>query len=195
MIVLAALGFVGLAAAIALYAFAGGSATPAADLLRNAGCTFNTYPAQSRRHITAPLKNFKYNSFPPTSGPHDPTQPPFTVYDEPVEQYRLIHNLEHGGVVIQYGNRVPPATVDAIIDWYRDDPNGLVIAPLPALRNQIALAAWNADLTDGGGEEDPGRGILARCTAFDEDAFSAFVDQYGFKGPERFPKDLLTPGT
>ncbi len=105
----------------------------------------------------------------------------------------MVHNLEHGGVVIQYGRRVPEATVRQLVEWYRDDPNGIVIAPLPALGSTIALAAWNADLSTTG-ELRSERGILAKCTRFDEAAFDAFMDDYAFRGPERFPEQQLAPG-
>ena len=41
---------------------------------------------------------------------------------------------------------------------------------------------------------DEGTAYLAKCTAFDETAFSAFFDAYQFQGPERFPPDSLLPG-
>jgi hypothetical protein len=190
-----ALGFVGIAAVLALYAFSGdGGGRSAAAALDEAGCTLTTYVAQGRNHVQQLPKNFKYNSFPPTSGPHHPQPAPFDVYEDPVEQFRLVHNLEHGGVVIQYGRRVPEQTVNEIVRWYRGDPNGIVIAPLPALGAKIALAAWNADVDASGASAERGQGLLALCTRFDEGAFDAFMDAYAFKGPERFPKDALAPG-
>jgi hypothetical protein len=94
--------------------------------------------------------------------------------------------------VIQYGEDVPQSTVDQIVDWYRDDPNGIVIAPLPELDDQIALAAW---VTSDADPEAPGEGVVAKCPRFDEAAFDAFLDTYAFKGPERFPRGDLQPGT
>ena len=82
-----------------------------------------------------------------------------------------------------------------MIEWYRDDPNGIVIAPRPSLGNRIALAAWDADPDQPGEEAPPGRGILAKCPGFDKEAFDAFRDEYGFKGPERFPREALSPGS
>jgi len=43
-----------------------------------------------------------YNSNPPTSGPHNPNPMPFKVLDNPAPKENLIHNMEHGGVVIWY---------------------------------------------------------------------------------------------
>ncbi len=193
----AALGFVGIGVAAALFAFGGSGG--GAQAIRDAGCTLTRYPGQARKHVTKLPKGFKYPSFPPTGGYHYPVPAPFDVYDQPVDQLRLVHNLEHGGVAIQYGKNVPRADVDALLAWYRDNPNGLVIAPLPALGSQIALAAWVAEV-DARLRPTSEHGVLAKCPHFDADAFTAFVDEYGFRGPERgyrdkTPPELLAPGT
>ena len=72
------------------------------------------------------------------------------------------------------------AAIDQIVAWYREDPNGMIVAPLPKLGDEIALTAWRH---------------LATCSGFDEEAFSSFRDDYRFKGPERFPPELLAPGS
>jgi Protein of unknown function (DUF3105) len=192
---LAALGVLGLVAVGAVVAFggAGGSAS-AAEAFRSAGGMLETFPAQNRNHVQQVPEDFEYNSFPPTSGPHHPEPPPFGIYDEPVEQFRLIHNLEHGGVVIQYGRNVSQQTVNELLEWYRDDPNGIVIAPLPALGNRIALAAWKAEVGAGLASAE-GQGVLGTLRRFDEEAFDAFMDAYAFNGPEPFSKDQLAPGS
>jgi hypothetical protein len=186
-----ALGVV-LIAAVAAFVVATASAS-ASETLRDAGCTFQTIQAQGRNHIAEPDEDFDYNTDPPTSGPHFASPPPVSVYEEPVEQFRLIHDLEHGAIVIQYGDDVTDQTVTQLLDWWRDDPNGVVIAPYPKLGNQIALAAWNADPSEQEEGQDPGRGILAKCPRFDEEAFDAFKDEYAFKGPERLEEDQLAP--
>jgi hypothetical protein len=192
---LAGLGLVALIVVGALFAFGGDNDSGSGpSALREAGCTLQAFPAQSRDHVQELPEDFKYNSSPPTSGPHHPQPAPFDVYEEPVEQFRLVHNLEHGGVVIQYGRRVPEQTVNQIVDWYRDEPNGIVIAPLPSLGNTIALAAWTAEVDASGAAEGRGEGILAKCERFDEKAFDSFMDEFAFRGPERFPEDQLSPG-
>jgi hypothetical protein len=95
---------------------------------------------------------------------------------------------------VQYGREVPESEVERIVDWYRDDPNGIVIAPLPALGDRIALAAWNADVSTTG-EVRSERSLVAKCPRFDEGAFDAFVNAYAFKGPERFEPEQLAPGS
>jgi hypothetical protein len=58
-----------------------------------------------------------------------------------VPQIVLVHNLEHGGIVVQYGKDVPAATVAQIRRWYLKDTSGLVVAPLPQLAAKIVLGA------------------------------------------------------
>ena len=103
-----------------------------------------------------------------------------------------MHNYEHGAVGIQYGSQVPDATVQQLEDYYDQDPEGLLLAPYPSLGDQIALTAWWDETP---GEGDKGKGVVAKCPGFDEDAFDAFLDAYGFQGPEAFPRDALQPGS
>lgn len=169
--------------------------TPAAETLRQAGCRYRTFPAQKADHIPAEQK-VTYNSFPPTSGPMTSEMIVWGAYDEPIlGQKQLLHNLEHGGVAIQYGAKVDRQTVTRLEEFYLESPNGLVLAPLPALGKGIALTAWNADPEEpvpaGAG---PGRGILASCSGFDEDAFRTFLAAHRYQGPERMGKETLEPG-
>ena len=55
----------------------------------------------------------------------------------------------------------------------------------------IALGAWAVPDPS---KPDEGTAYLAKCTEFDEAAFSAFFSAYQFQGPERFPPDSLLPG-
>jgi hypothetical protein len=191
LIVLGALGFVGLAAALGFVFLGGGGSDEA---LKGAGCVVQTFKAQGQQHVEKLPDGFKYNSFPPTSGPHNPVAAPYDFYDEPVEEIRLVHNLEHGGVIVQYGADVPEAQVEQMRDWWRGDPNGILVAPLPGLNDQVAMSAWTAEYK--GGDPTPGdqRGVLAKCPRFSAAAADAFVSKYGFRGPERFPRDQLAPG-
>ena len=159
------------------------------------GCTLNTYPAQERPHRTTLPKGFKYNSDPPTSGPHNPQAAIFGAYEEPLDRMQTIHNLEHGGILIQYGSRVPQATRDELQEFYNDDPNGLLMGPLPSLGRRIALGAWTSPPAAPEERNIRGEGHLASCTRFEGDAYEAFRDAYRAKGPERFPLEALAPGS
>jgi len=186
-----------LAGAIAVVAvLASGGDAAETQVLEDAGCTLQTFPGLDGTHLENLNAKPKWNSNPPTSGPHYPGPAIWGEYDAPVRLIQSVHNLEHGGIVIHYGSEVPEATVAQIRGFYNEDPNGLIVAPLPSLRppNTIALSAWTAS-ERAAGADDKGRGYLAKCPQFDEKAFSTFVEEHRYKGPERFPPDLLKPGS
>ena len=188
----ALVAIVAAAAILATVVLGGGSADAT---LRDAGCTVVKKPAQGRQHVAKVSKDFKYNTFPPTSGPHNATPAIYDFYSEPVEQARLVHNLEHGSIVVQYGSDVPASTIEQIREWYLSDPNGLVVAPLPELKDKVVLEAWTAPDAPPGETPAPGEGILATCPGFDSEAFDAFAETYGFRGPERALREDQRPGT
>jgi hypothetical protein len=123
----------------------------------------------------------------------------WNVYDRAVPQINIVHNLEHGGVAVQYGAQVPQETVDQIVAWYSKDPNGIVVAPLPQLGRRIALTAWTAEYDGDPANPDASitesEGRLAMCSGFDEAVFDDFLDDYRYQGVERFEPDQLRPGT
>jgi len=190
--VIALAAIIAVAAIVATVVLGGGSADAT---LRDAGCTIEKKPAQGRQHVAKLSNGFKYNTFPPTTGPHNAVPAIYDFYAEPVEQVRLVHNLEHGSIVVQYGSDVPKETVDQIRDWYLRNPDGIVVAPLPALKDKLVLEAWTAPDATPGQRPAPGEGVLARCPRFDEEAFDTFTDTYGFRGPERALRSDLRPGT
>jgi hypothetical protein len=163
-----------------------------AQKMRAAGCTFRTFPARPAGvHISNPdARPKEWNSFPPTSGPHHGQWVIWGQYEEPIQLASAVHNLEHGGIVMYHGRDVPDDQVQELIDFYRSNPNAMLLSPLPSLGDKIALTAWYVpDL------EQPGQGILAECTRVDRDAFESFRDAYRFMGPERFEPEDLVPGT
>jgi hypothetical protein len=196
---LAILGVAGVAlvgiVAVALAVGVGGNddAADARPALEAAGCTVTTVEALSGAHTIATPDGTsdEWNTDPPTSGPHYEVTAIWGSFQEPVNQAQLLHNLEHGGVAIQYGDDVSPATVEQLEAFVADNPRGTILAPYPSLAGQIALGAW---VTESASEPDAGNGYLAKCDSFDEQAFQAFLDAYQFRGPERFPADTLLPG-
>jgi uncharacterized protein DUF3105 len=175
--------------ALAAIAALAGSASPQAKGAA-AACTERSYPGQPPKHTDNLKLRPQYNSFPPTTGTHYQYPARFDLYTFELPQLAVVHNLEHGGVAIQYGRKVPRATVARIKAWYLRDTNGLIVAPLAALGSKIALTAWNAPPYKSS-TPDPGRGYVATCSRFDANEFSAFVKQRRYKAGERFPKSVL----
>jgi hypothetical protein len=154
-------------------------------------CEVETFDAIGRTHVAEPPEVSEYNSLPATSGNHSQQTAIWNLYDQPVPQFNALHNLEHGGVIVQYGSGVPEATTAQIADWYQEDPRGLIVAPLPpefeeedaTLADQVALTSWTH---------------MMLCSSFDEEAFGDFIDDYrGPQGdaPEKFPLDSLQQGS
>ena len=167
-------GFVMLAAVAGFLLLAGGSddsqgQEDAIATIRAAGWTYQHPKSQGRTHVPQLAPGFKYNSVPATSGPHSNQTAVYGIYDQPIPQIHLVHNLEHGAVEIQYGPDVSESDVQKITEFYNKDPNGLIVAPNPNLRDQIALTAWTQ---------------VAKGKGFNENVFETFVDAFGFKGPE-----------
>jgi hypothetical protein len=82
-----------------------------------------------------------YNSDPPTSGPHLPYIAPWGVHTRPVPLELQVHNLEDGGVVVQY-NCECPELVAQLRDIVSKYERNVVLAPYPTMRSRIALTAW-----------------------------------------------------
>lgn len=185
-----ALGFVVVAALLGVVGGGGGTDQEALETqFEAAGCTFETVPALEGAHsVREPGgTSDKWNTDPPTNGPHYGIAAIFGSYDDEVETARLVHNLEHGGIFILYGEDVPDKTVDELRDFYDSHKTGTVMAPLNRLGDKFALGAWVVD-----GDTD--NGFLAKCTEFDDDAVSSFVRSLQYRGPERFDPGDLQPG-
>jgi hypothetical protein len=104
-----------------------------------------TWPQESV-HITRGQTHGKYNSTPPTSGPHIGSEvAPWGVHTDPIENEVQVHNLEHGGVMFQYNCECPEAI--AILEQLADPSTGypvkVIAAPYPEMEVEIALTSWH----------------------------------------------------
>jgi hypothetical protein len=103
-----------------------------------------------------------YNSDPPTSGPHLPYVAPWGVHTRPIPPQLQVHNLEDGGVLVQY-NCTCPELVDklrAVVGRY---DRFVILAPYPTMTSRIALTAWTR---------------LDRFEEFDEKRVVRFIEAY-----------------
>jgi hypothetical protein len=146
-----------------------------------------TMPIQGRDHIEKGQQHVAYNSKPPTSGPHwnigGEAPVAWGIYKEPIPDEAQIHNLEHGGIAIQYNCRDCPDLVQQLEDFYNRYtqanklplmPNStkVIVAPYYDMPNKIALTAW---------------GHIDTFDQFDEQRITKFVEAYRNKGPEAAP--------
>jgi hypothetical protein len=99
-------------------------------------------PDQGNRHIpTADTPHEPYNSDPPTSGPHLAYIAPWGVHTRPIVRELQVHNLEDGGVLVQYSCECPEIAkaLEAIVRRY---DKFVILAPYPGMKSKIALTAW-----------------------------------------------------
>lgn len=90
-----------------------------------------------------------YNSNPPTSGPMDNRTVEWGLYRTAVPKERLVHNMEHGGVVIWYNCVTSACSQDVVLELERlmehfeDERHLVVLTPYPGMEpDMVAVTAW-----------------------------------------------------
>jgi hypothetical protein len=100
------------------------------------------FPDLGNLHIqTASDPHAPYNSEPPTSGPHLPYIAPWGVHTRPISNELQVHNLEDGGVMVQY-NCTCPELIDKLRGIVSRYDKFVILAPYPNMKTRIALTAW-----------------------------------------------------
>lgn len=110
-----------------------------------------------------------YNSSPATSGPHNPAPAACGIYTEELPDVTLVHNLEHGTVVIQYHPTLPESDVAALQDFARSKSTHILLAPRADLTNPVVLTSWNR---------------ILRLDTADLNTIEVFYDRWARIGPE-----------
>jgi hypothetical protein len=119
--------------------------------------------------------DIEYDRVPPTGGPHYPSVVEPGVYDEPKSLGKLVHNLEHGHVVVYYDPDAITAaareSLERFADQYDDTWAAMVVVPHPGDDPQAdyLLTAWGKRLTMDG---------------YDARVVRAFLAEYVGRGPE-----------
>jgi hypothetical protein len=131
---------------------------------------------QGRDHIQLGQSHPPYNSDPPTSGWHYDQPVPAGFYDEPLADEKLVHNLEHGHVVISYdcSKLTDCDSVKAELRGLVDRFQGwkIVAVARDNADAPIALTAW---------------GRIDKLNAYDENRIVAFINYWRDRGPEATP--------
>ena len=130
-----------------------------------------TFPDITAAHVDAPVDYAAtYGMTPPAGGDHWAGWLNCGVYDQPQENERAVHALEHGAVWITYNpNLVTAGDVSAMRAILPD--TYVVISPFPGLPAPVVASAWGAQVQLDGPDD-------ARLVAF--------VSQYwqSAEGPE-----------
>jgi Protein of unknown function (DUF3105) len=195
---------VALIAAALFFAFAGSSSggeKKVASLMSDAGCSFKTVtayvPPGQGVHVDSLTKEFPWNTDPPSNGQHYPLWAVWGFYTDAINPRRVVHNEEHGGVILWWGDQVPGSAVDQLRSFYNEQPDGSFGTPYPKLGSKVAITAWTGDPARYGTNNYWGQGHIAICPRLDSatlKAFEQFRKTYRGHGPEGIPLSLDEPG-
>ena len=133
-------------------------------LVKNGTCVETDFKkSMGRAHTTDAKTKVSYTqSDPPTSGKHYQSPPPLMIYDEPVPQWILLHALEHGDVLVQYGPKVSAADKAALRAAVLEHRSRTLMAPYPKLGKRVVYTAWQRMLSCQGFQEDALTGAQAK---------------------------------
>lgn len=114
-----------------------------------------------------------FNTDPPTSGTHYPVWGAPGFYDEVVEDGYLVHNLEHGYIIIWYDcdqtsdcDGLQDQIIELIAEW---DGYKIIAAPRSGMDTPITLTSWTR---------------LARMDEFNADLIGEYITQFHNDAPE-----------
>ena len=112
-----------------------------------AGCTgIESYPDMGQEHVKPGQQHEPYNSNPPTSGPHYglTADPGFYPPDTVVAPELIVHNLEHGQVVIWYRPYVDEFFEEQIERLVAQEPNHTVAVPWEDMNEpyNLVVTSW-----------------------------------------------------
>jgi hypothetical protein len=118
---------------------------------------------EGQQHILYP-ETATYETRPPTSGPHYPQLARWGIHDEPIANELQVHNLEDGGVMVQYncptGCEELVTQLESVVSRYHEN---VILAPYPDMEARIALTAWRR---------------LDTLETFDEQRIVNFIEAY-----------------
>ncbi|HVE75748.1 MAG TPA: DUF3105 domain-containing protein [Actinomycetota bacterium] len=142
--------------------------------LKAAGCSsIEKKPIMtSTPHLQQDEPAIEYNSSPPTSGRHLSATAPWGSLDEAIEDKLLIHNLEHGGIVIHHKGLPDEqeTELEEFVDAFPSSNGGVISQPNPKIDKPVAYASW---------------GRLQTCDEFKLSVARNFVKKNCSKGPEQ----------
>lgn len=144
--------------------------------------TGESIPLQGQAHIQVGESHELYNSDPPTSGPHYEQPAEAGFYEAAPVDEQLVHNLEHGYVIIWYNcSSLSPTQCTKLKSDIRDTmgqvensaithTSKLIAVPRPTMDAQLALTSW---------------GRLDKFNAFDRQRILNFIRVFRDQAPER----------
>ena len=138
-------------------------------------------------HIDPGTAHEAYNSTPPTNGPHwpvgDQAPVPKGFYDTAQAPEAVIHNLEHGDVVLWYSPDAPQQVKDDLETLAERNVDSIVATPFEGLEeHDFFMTAWNK--LPGDDKESFGTGYLQGCDVVSEEVINEFRAEHQGRSPE-----------
>lgn len=134
---------------------------------------------QGQKHLKAGETNPNYSSNPPSSGDHAPSPAPWGIKASEVADETLVHNEEHGGIVIAYKPDLPADQIAKLKKLFvqltpSTQFNEVKAVLVPRSKNiaPVSLASWTYTLN---------------LDTVDEAKIKQFYDGHLDKGPELVP--------
>ena len=140
--------------------------------------------AAAATHTTDLADRIKYNTNPPTTGRHYEIPADDGIYGKAPQDEQLVHNMEHGRVIIWVKPSLPEKQRADITALVNDDSYQMVLVPRRNMPYAVAATAWDAD------PRPNGTGELLLCNEVNDktfDALQAFRDEHRSQGPEPIP--------
>jgi hypothetical protein len=128
--------------------------------------------SEGRDHLqTEGAPHAPYESDPPTSGPHYEIPADLGFYTEPLPPEQIVHNMEHGQIIIWYRPDLPSQTIDEIEELVNREAGATVAVPYENLANDeaVVFTAWTAS---------------QRCEELSEEALIEFRKDFQGQAPE-----------
>jgi hypothetical protein len=147
------------------------------DLRSGEAIDVESFADQGRDHIqSVNQEHIAYNSSPPTSGPHFVQWAKYGFYEEPIAPEILVHNLEHGDIVIYYRQGLDEQAMGHLraLSQITKEGSGVLVVPFSDEngKDQAAATAWTK---------------LMKLPQLDEAKLETFIHRFIYQGPEKLP--------
>jgi hypothetical protein len=141
------------------------------------------HPVMAAEHIPDGQQATNYNTDPPTSGQHYAQPAEAGFYEEAPVDEQLVHNLEHGHIVVYYNcSKLDASACDELKQGIRQAMESagvtentrtlkIVAVPRTSMENLVTYTSW---------------GRMYRAEAFERDELLLFVEQNRNRAPEPF---------
>ena len=128
-------------------------------------------------HILVGSPRPEYGTNLPTSGPHYDTPAPWAVYNTQLQDETLVHNMEHGGVIVHHNlsNDDQITAIQTMVTEQPSFPGCFIMQPNDTIaQGVVVLTAWR---------------WIEEFAAADTTGMAEFIDDHVNQGSEFFGAD------